>query len=140
MKENVNKGCYFFPEKGARAYSSAYFGQGVGDIHMTYVRCIGTESRLLSCSYSTTSRYSCSHYEDAGVRCPGMMPSPCLTTRCCIHSWQSLLLPFDVHIGTLDLCHSNSASVLMIPKQMLHQNLKNLPCTHPSTIPVLTEW
>ena len=66
-----------FHAKGARAYLSAYFGQGVGDIHMTYVRCTGTESRLLSCSYSTPSRYSCSHYEDAGVRCPGMMHSQC---------------------------------------------------------------
>ena len=60
---------------GARAYSRAYFGQGTGRIFLTNVGCTGRESRLLSCRYSTPysyySYYSCRHYEDAGVRCPG---------------------------------------------------------------------
>lgn len=60
---------------GVRAYSSSYFGQGVGKIHLTYVACTGTESELLNCRYSIPSRASCSHYEDAGVRCPGTIYS-----------------------------------------------------------------
>ena len=63
---------------GARAYYRAYFGQGTGTIHMTYVGCTGTESRLLSCVHSSPYRYyiypyrsSCAHYEDAGVKCQG---------------------------------------------------------------------
>ena len=55
------------------AYSRAHFGQGTGRIFLRDVSCTGTESRLLSCDYSTPSNsfYSCRHYEDAGVRCPG---------------------------------------------------------------------
>ena len=55
------------------AYSRAHFGQGTGRIFLRDVSCTGTESRLLSCDYSTPSNsfYSCRHNEDAGVRCPG---------------------------------------------------------------------
>lgn len=63
--------------KGAEAYFGAYFGQGFGDIHMTYVGCSGTESRLLSCHHSVPSTYTCRHYEDAGVRCRGIMYTQC---------------------------------------------------------------
>ena len=65
----------FSSQTGARSFSFAYFGQGTGDIYLTYVRCTGRESRLLSCGYSTPYSYSCRHYEDAGVRCPGMTES-----------------------------------------------------------------
>ena len=45
---------------------SAYFGQGTGSIFRQYLRCSGSESRLVDCSTSTSS---CTHSEDAGVTC-----------------------------------------------------------------------
>ena len=45
---------------------SAYFGQGTGSILRQYLRCTGTESRLVDCP---TSSSSCVHSEDAGVTC-----------------------------------------------------------------------
>ena len=48
-------------------YSSAYFGEGTGPIFMDMVICSGSESRLLSCSYSTTTDDT--HSDDAGVKC-----------------------------------------------------------------------
>ena len=56
---------------GARAYSYAFFGRGIGPIHLMNVGCTGTESRLFSCRYSASSIFYCGHYEDAGVRCQG---------------------------------------------------------------------
>ena len=52
----------------AVAYSNAYFGQGIIPILMTNVGCSGTESRLVDCSYSSSTG-GCYHYEDAGVQC-----------------------------------------------------------------------
>ena len=48
----------------------AGFGQGTGPIHLSNVGCTGTESSLLSCSYSGIGVTYCGHYEDAGVVCP----------------------------------------------------------------------
>ena len=45
---------------------SAYFGQGTGAILRQYLRCAGTESRLVDCP---TSSSTCFHTEDAGVTC-----------------------------------------------------------------------
>ena len=55
---------------GTRAYSYAHFGRGTGPILMAYVGCRGEETHLANCSRSTPY---CSHYEDAGVRCPGKL-------------------------------------------------------------------
>ena len=55
---------------GARSFSYAFFGRGSGPIVMSYVGCNGLETHLANCTYSIPS---CSHYEDAGVRCPGML-------------------------------------------------------------------
>ena len=57
----------FFLYAGAIAYSSAYFGEGMGAINMDDVYCSGSETRLLDCSY--ISSHNCGHSEDAGVSC-----------------------------------------------------------------------
>ena len=45
---------------------AAHFGQGTGVILRQYLRCAGTESRLVDCP---TSSSTCTHAEDAGVTC-----------------------------------------------------------------------
>ena len=53
-------------------YSNAYFGQGSGSIWLDSVTCTGNESTLASCGHLGVGiTRSCSHYEDAGVRCSG---------------------------------------------------------------------
>ncbi|CAI8037193.1 Scavenger receptor cysteine-rich domain superfamily protein [Geodia barretti] len=52
---------------GATALSSAHFGTGSGSILMDDVACTGTETRLSSCSHSSSN--NCDHNEDASVRC-----------------------------------------------------------------------
>ena len=51
-------------------YSSAFFGQGSGPILLDSVTCIGSESTLASCGHLGVGVIrSCTHLEDAGVRC-----------------------------------------------------------------------
>ena len=51
-------------------YYNAYFGQGSGSIWLDSVTCTGNESALASCGhFGVGITRSCSHYEDAGVRC-----------------------------------------------------------------------
>ena len=55
-----------------RHYGGAYFGQGSGPIWLDNIACVGTESTLASCSHlGFNITRSCSHSEDAGVRCYG---------------------------------------------------------------------
>ena len=50
----------------------AYFGQGSGSIWLDNVQCTGNESALVSCGHPGINiTRSCSHSEDAGVRCYG---------------------------------------------------------------------
>ena len=67
--------------KGATVYYSAYFGQGTGPIFIHQLTCAGSESSLFQC-YWTAYRYNyrCSHSEDAGVRCAGIILYCCNTT------------------------------------------------------------
>ena len=51
-------------------YRNAYFGEGSGPIWLDSVLCTGSESTIASCGHLGFSvTRSCSHYEDAGVRC-----------------------------------------------------------------------
>ena len=53
------------------AIGSAGFGQGSGPIYLDSVTCTGSESTLTSCGHlGINVTRSCSHAEDAGVRCP----------------------------------------------------------------------
>ena len=54
------------------AIASAGFGQGSGSIWLDNVTCTGNESTLASCGHLGAGvTRSCSHSEDAGVRCFG---------------------------------------------------------------------
>ena len=51
-------------------FSRAYFGRGSGRIMLDNVTCTGSELTLASCSHlGVDNTWSCSHSEDAGVRC-----------------------------------------------------------------------
>ncbi|KAI8517425.1 scavenger receptor [Branchiostoma belcheri] len=54
--------------------SSAYFGQGSGDIYMDDLQCSGYESSLFDCSYPGWGVENCGHSEDVGIVCgtPGI--------------------------------------------------------------------
>ncbi len=48
-------------------YSGARYGEGSGPIYLDNVDCLGNESRLTECTY--TSGSTCPHSQDAGVQC-----------------------------------------------------------------------
>ena len=61
---------------GVGSYGSSYnygsFGQGSGPIWLDSVSCTGNESMLISCAHlGINVTRSCSHSEDAVVRCYG---------------------------------------------------------------------
>lgn len=60
----------------ATAYSNARFGQGMGDIFLDNVRCVGTETMLGDCPANPIGSHNCVHNDDAGVGCQG-------TGNCC---------------------------------------------------------
>ena len=63
-----------------RAVGSAFFGEGSGSIWLDYLMCTGNESTLASCGHLGVGvTRSCSHSEDAGVRCSGRQ-GKCLAT------------------------------------------------------------
>ncbi|XP_060703797.1 scavenger receptor cysteine-rich domain-containing group B protein [Hemiscyllium ocellatum] len=51
------------------AKARAYFGQGVGIIHLDNVKCKGNESLLNQCSHIGWDVHNCDHTEDASVMC-----------------------------------------------------------------------
>ncbi len=60
---------------GAQALSQASFGQGTGRIWLDNVQCTVNERVLVNCTASSSGSNSCTHAQDAGVRCPtGIKP------------------------------------------------------------------
>ena len=53
---------------GFNSYLNAHFGRGTGAILLDNVACLGTESRLLNCSYDNITTYG-RHADDVGIYC-----------------------------------------------------------------------
>ncbi len=51
------------------APGQATFGEGTGRIWLDNVQCTGTERELTNCAASSSGVNSCTHAQDAGVRC-----------------------------------------------------------------------
>ncbi|XP_067393324.1 lysyl oxidase homolog 4 isoform X2 [Emydura macquarii macquarii] len=52
-----------------QALAGAQLGQGLGPVHMTAVRCRGSERSLGECSFQEAAESRCGHEADAAVRC-----------------------------------------------------------------------
>ena len=63
--------CFLYT--GATAHSDAYFGEGSGLIHMTSVRCSGSEYDIAECETENVG-INFNHSLDVGVKCqPGLL-------------------------------------------------------------------
>ena len=59
---------------GSAPTSGGSFGEGTGRIWLDNVECTGSERTLIDCTASSSGVNSCTHAQDAGVRCqPGMI-------------------------------------------------------------------
>ena len=54
---------------GATPLYNSVFGQGAGPVVINTIVCNGNETDITNCTLTTPS--TCSHYNDAGVRCLG---------------------------------------------------------------------
>ena len=53
-----------------QSLSGGTFGTGMGRIWLVDVQCTGEERMLMSCAANSSGDNSCTHIQDAGVRCP----------------------------------------------------------------------
>lgn len=75
---------------GATAYSGAYFGEGSGLIHLSFVKCAGIEYDVIECETQNVGIIS-THSFDVGVKCqPGMLT----LLRYCIHVFITAVICF----------------------------------------------
>ena len=76
------------------AFSNAHFGAGIGSVFLNSVSCSGREIGILDCPYSTSTS-SCSHSDDAGMRCQGMLIHACVQ--------QSTATIFELYLQLIQL-------------------------------------
>ena len=60
---------FFYNTAGARALTTG-FTNGVGQIWLDDIQCVGNETRLIDCPARPLGVHGCSHFQDAGVSCP----------------------------------------------------------------------
>ncbi|XP_038076004.1 neurotrypsin-like [Patiria miniata] len=53
----------------AQVWSSAFYGQGTGAIHLDEMACSGSEASLGACGHNGWGSHNCGHYEDSSVKC-----------------------------------------------------------------------
>ena len=71
--------CFF--HTGASSHSGAYFGEGSGTIHLTFVKCSGLEYDIADC----VTKNGSSHSLDVGVKClPGIIYYIFMHIRSCV--------------------------------------------------------
>ena len=60
-----------FTNAGARAFTNAFFGPGIGPIYLDDFLCLGNEDRLVDCRNGGLNMidFCNGHADDAGVRC-----------------------------------------------------------------------
>ena len=59
-------------DKATAAMHNAFYGEGIGQIWLYNLNCVGTEWTIGNCSHSgwgSYSTYYCSHGDDASVKC-----------------------------------------------------------------------
>ena len=72
--KDANVVCRQLGYRGAlQAYGGAHYGQGSGPIWLDNLACTGTEASLFDCPHSSVGNHNCTHIEDAGALCQGMI-------------------------------------------------------------------
>ena len=61
----------YFYCAGVVGISGGFFIPGQGDFAYSDMECTGNENRLVDCELDETG-FTCSHFQDAGVICPGI--------------------------------------------------------------------
>ena len=72
VRENIVINCCItLYNTGARAYTNAFFGPGIGPIYLDDFLCRGNEDRLIDCPNGglNTIDFCNGHADDAGLRC-----------------------------------------------------------------------
>ena len=69
LKYNYTKMSCILLAVDSVAFSGAEFGVGNGPIHLDFFLCTGDEDTLLDCFHRRVDEGTCSHFQDAGVRC-----------------------------------------------------------------------
>ena len=67
--ESCSAQLYHLFFSGAQAQIQASFGEGTGRIWLENVQCVGSERQLRNCTADSSGVNSCTHSQDAGVRC-----------------------------------------------------------------------